>query len=204
MSRSTLFSIVLFFGPVAMAQSQSPLPPHAIDYGTQGAKVVQELTTKQFASVVARFDSYMRQHLPEKELGTTWQTFTEHTGAFEKVTSTQVTTELGGYQSVAMSCAFGQSPEENVLVTFDKEGQIVGLYFGPESTEVVKGWSAPGYAAIDRFHELPVMVEDGPWHLPGTLTLPNGQGPFPVVVLVPGSPPLDQDASPPPSPPLVR
>lgn len=39
---------------------------------------------------------------------------------------------------------------------------------------------------------LPVTDHEG-WNLPGTLTLPNGDGPFPAVVLVHGSGPNDRD-----------
>ena len=94
-----------------------------------------------------------------------------------------------------MTCAFRHTSDNNVLVTFDKDRRIAGLYFGPQPTEVVDQWTTPSYALLESFHEIQVTVQDGPWHLPGTITLPNGSGPFPAVILVPGSPPLDQDAT---------
>ena len=53
----------------------------------------------------------------------------------------------------------------------------------------------PQLCSRGQLHEVPVTVEDGPWRLPGTMTLPNGKGPFPAVGLVPGSPPMDQDST---------
>ena len=50
---------------------------------------------------------------------------------------------------MTMTCVFQQVSEANALVTFDKEGHIAGLYFGPQPTEVVTQWSTPSYAAVD-------------------------------------------------------
>jgi hypothetical protein len=52
---------------------------------------------------------------------------------------------------------------------------------------------APDYVDPDAFREEEVTVGTGEWALPGTLTLPVGQGPFPAVVLVHGSGPNDRD-----------
>ncbi|MBS0431208.1 MAG: alpha/beta fold hydrolase [Proteobacteria bacterium] len=47
--------------------------------------------------------------------------------------------------------------------------------------------------AEPRFHEIPVEVGSKPFLLEGTLTLPQGKGPFPGVVLLGGSGPADRD-----------
>jgi dienelactone hydrolase len=51
----------------------------------------------------------------------------------------------------------------------------------------------PAYAKTGSYQEQEVTVGAGEWQLPGTLTLPAGQGPFPGVVLVHGSGPQDRD-----------
>lgn len=56
-------------------------------------------------------------------------------------------------------------------------------------------WKAPEYVHKDAFHEKPVTVGTDDWKLPGTLSIPNGQGPFPAVVLVHGAGPNDRDES---------
>ena len=48
-------------------------------------------------------------------------------------------------------------------------------------------------SAAPGFHETPVEVGSHPFLLKGMLTLPNGHGPFPGVVLVGGSGPTDMD-----------
>lgn len=45
----------------------------------------------------------------------------------------------------------------------------------------------------ETFREEEIMVGNGDWQVPGTLTVPAGKGPFPAVVLVHGSGPHDRD-----------
>ncbi|MEW6554144.1 MAG: alpha/beta hydrolase [Actinomycetota bacterium] len=52
---------------------------------------------------------------------------------------------------------------------------------------------APDYADPGSFTEQEVTVGNGEWSLPGTLTMPGGDGPFPAVVLVHGSGPNNRD-----------
>lgn len=51
----------------------------------------------------------------------------------------------------------------------------------------------PDYADPTAYTEQPLTIGSEEWPLPATLTLPNGEGPFPAVVLVHGSGPQDRD-----------
>jgi len=62
-------------------------------------------------------------------------------------------------------------------------------------TAAQEDWTPPAYAKADSFHEREVTIGASPWQLPGTLTLPNGLGPFPAVVLVHDSGLNDHDES---------
>lgn len=57
------------------------------------------------------------------------------------------------------------------------------------------GYKKPSYDKSDSYTEQEVTVGQGSLALPGTLTLPKGDGPFPAVVLVQGSGPHDRDSS---------
>jgi len=71
-------------------------------------------------------------------------------------------------------------------------GLISGLFFAP-SQNGAQLYETPDYADPDSFREQEATIGQGEWELPGTLTVPNGQGPFPAVVLVHGSGPNDRD-----------
>ncbi len=193
MKTTVLAALLLFLDGMPVAQAQTTTPAKANDYAASAARVARELAAGEFEAVVARFDTHMGKLLPRTKLSALWGQFVAKAGRFQKVTATQVEEKPGGYRVVAMTCAFEHAPRNGVQVTFDEAGRIAGLYFGPRPTEELKQWTAPGYAAPDRFEEVPVIVSAGPWHLPGTLTLPKQKGPFPAAVLIPGSPPVDQD-----------
>ncbi|MDX1993384.1 MAG: alpha/beta hydrolase [bacterium] len=53
----------------------------------------------------------------------------------------------------------------------------------------------PDYVDPDTFNEQDITIGEGEWELPGTLTLPEGEGPFPAVVIVHGSGPNDRDGT---------
>ena len=57
------------------------------------------------------------------------------------------------------------------------------------------GPRASPHCSAAKFHSEAVTVGEDPWKLPGTLTIPNGDGPFPAAVLLAGSGPQDRDDS---------
>jgi uncharacterized protein len=80
----------------------------------------------------------------------------------------------------------------NFMVSWNAAGQIQGTWFRPVLTAV---YETAAYSRPDSFSSRDVSVGADPWKLPGTLTVPNGKGPWPAVVLVHGSGPNDRDES---------
>jgi alpha-beta hydrolase superfamily lysophospholipase len=81
----------------------------------------------------------------------------------------------------------------NVQFTIDGVGHVAGLYFRPADSPLPPEWQRPNYSKPNTFHETDVTVGSDEWQLPGTLTVPNGKGPFTAVLLVNGPGPNDRD-----------
>ena len=156
---------------------------------------VSLLASGNFAAAERQFDAAVRQALPESQLQTVWQALEGQTGRYQSQVGVR-TVRQAPYDAVfvTIQCA---NAKVDVEVTYDSQGQVAGLHFlpaGSSTTSSTVAYKAPAYVDPAAFTEQPVTVGAGtPWALPGTLSLPKGSGPFPVVVLVQGSGPSDRD-----------
>jgi dienelactone hydrolase len=182
-----MFQIVL----TMMAITQAPAPAaKAQTPAARAQAVVQQLMAGQFAAIEAQFTDQMKKALPEGRLATTWSGLTVQVGAFQKQSDTREE-ETGGLHIGIVTCAFERATLD-VRVVFDQDGRIAGLLIRPTAGAAAP-YALPSYADPASFTERDVTVGSGEWTLPGTLTLPKGDGPFAAVVLIHGSGPNDRD-----------
>jgi uncharacterized protein len=188
----------LFASWTAAAETQTPAQAQpsadqAADSSATAAaaqKIIQQLVSGEFTKVEALYDDRMATALPPGKLAESWPSLIQQEGPFESITDTQ-TIRVQGLEVVKLACKFANATLD-ATVAFDPDGKIAGLGFRPhQDTEAP--WTTPAYAKPDSFAEQPLMLVNGKFELPGTLTMPKGDGPFPAIVLVQGSGPHDQD-----------
>ncbi len=148
---------------------------------------VGQLLKGDFTAAASRFDDQMKNVFGEDKLKESWLNLVMEAGSLLQMNPTQ-TAEAEGYKIVIIRCQF-QQVIIDIQVVFNDQEQIGGLNFTPTKMD----YSPPEYVNESAFHEVDVTVGEGKWALPGTLTLPEGSGPFPGVVLVHGSGPNDRD-----------
>jgi hypothetical protein len=172
-----------------MMAAARPAPAAAQDYEALGKELTQNLAARQFDKVAAHFDERMAAALPLDKLAAAWDGVVGQVGAFKAITGTRAD-EQQGYRMVFVTCQFEKAALD-VQFVFDSAGRVGGMHFVPPRPKAE--WAPPTYAHPDSFHERPVTVGTGRWQLPGMLSIPNGPGPFPALVLVQGSGPHDED-----------
>jgi hypothetical protein len=161
----------------------------AQDFQAQSKALAADLFARQLDKVTAQFTERMAAGIPTAKLATMIDDLLSKTGPFRGVAGTRAEMQQG-YHVVFVTCQFEKASLDLRLV-YDAAGKLAGMFFAPSSPKVE--WIAPDYAKQGAFQEREVVIGSGKWQLPGTLTLPQGAGPFPAVILVHGSGPHDRD-----------
>jgi len=80
---------------------------------------------------------------------------------------------------------FAEAP---VRISLLRDGRVVRFAGDQEIRELgpLQDIPPPPYADLSVFEEVEVTLGEAPWQVGGTLTVPNGPGPYPAVVLVQG------------------
>lgn len=165
--------------------------------------IVTQMVRGDFAAVEQRLADRIKPLLPAGAIQATWQGLEHQYGAFQAVGQTSVVQTPQGRVQV-VTCVFERASLD-VNVTLNDADEITSLTVTPVGTvqqQANAAYAPPSYAHPERFHEQEVQVGHGRWVLPGTLSLPQGDGPFAAVVLVHGSGPADRDETLPPNKPF--
>jgi dienelactone hydrolase len=160
-------------------------PAQAEDALTVKARALLAAMEKgDFNQAVSDFDETMLRLSGPEKLEPMWKSqLPAQLGAFKKQGAAR-RDRLQGYEIVLITCEFEKATLD-ARVVFDKAGKIAGLGFVPTAPPVK--YEPPAYADPAKFEETEVTVGSGEWALPGTLTVPKGEGTFPALVLVHGS-----------------
>lgn len=151
----------------------------------------QRVAAGDFSGAARSFDAELTNAMPADRLRDSWRQLEGQYGAFREIIDTR-SLEDGGNRVVTLSARF-ESGVLDIDIAFDGHGLIHAIGLRPSTSGST--YRAPGYVTAAAFREIEVTVGHGRWALPGTLSIPLGEGPFPAAVLVHGSGPQDRDES---------
>lgn len=155
-------------------------------------KFVSALDNGEYKSAVKHFDETMAKAAPPEKMKEVWEMVTRQVGPL-KTQKGFWTESRPDFDIVYVTCEFEKATLD-IKVVFNKDKKIAGQFFVP--LKPTKEYSPPlEYVSLDSFAEKEIEFGEEGWALPGTLSLPAGNGPFPVLVLLHGSGPNDRDQS---------
>lgn len=166
---------------------KSPLKGEITDIA---GEFVQKFMDRDYAGASEYFDDAMEKAFPESIMAETRDSLDKQLGSFIRETGKR-TDQIKGYDAVYVTMEF-ETALLDFRVVFNKDKRVSGMQFLPAQGDAGQ-YVPPPYSQPTNFTEEEVTVGSGEWALPGTLTIPNGTGPFPVVILVHGSGPNDRD-----------
>ncbi|WP_189596916.1 alpha/beta fold hydrolase [Paenibacillus elgii] len=159
------------------------------DVTTAGSHFIYLLQSGQFQAASRMLSDKLRAGLPEAKLAKYWTGNTGILGAPKRLISLK-----REFTAVQRNALLGYMTEKStplgIAVRFDANGKIDDIFM-PLSP--AGNYREPDYDKPELYSEEEVTVGEGEAPLPGTLTLPKGEGPFPAIVLVHGSGPNDRD-----------
>ena len=161
------------------------------EVAAHAGQVIALLSEQKFAAVEAQFTEQMTAALPAGRLEATWTALAGQVGAFKGCGSDVRVRAIADKQMVISPCEFDRA-KIDVQIAFDQASRISGLALRPAAAPAAP-YALPAYARPADYTEEELTIGGPEWPLPGTLSLPNGPGPFPAVVLVAGSGPNDRD-----------
>lgn len=172
----------------------SPAQAQAPDALTRGREALTALTTRQFASIEARFTDDMKAAMPPGRLELSWNLLIAQAGAHKSCAPDSRVVAIADKQMVITACEFERA-QVDVQFAFDSDGRISGMRLRPAATAPapVIPYSPPAYADPTAYKEEEVKIGTPDWPLPATLAMPAGDKSYPAVVLVHGSGPNDRD-----------
>lgn len=179
--------------PTAIGQAQAPSPTPNPAFVSTAEQLVTLLSQAQYAQAVQLFDPELTPSLPASELEKAWKSLAPQFGAFQGISESNLARSAEA-DIVYVTTAFEEGSLD-LKVVFNPAGRVIGFFFTPAGTgkAALQVYQPPAYSLPGAFRELEVTLQTGEYRLPGLLTLPIGNGPFPAVLLVHGSGPNDRD-----------
>ncbi|HUA32069.1 MAG TPA: alpha/beta fold hydrolase [Candidatus Binataceae bacterium] len=156
-------------------------------------EMLKALQQENFDAAEAHFDSQMKSLFGPAAFEQAWK---ERTGSLGDLKAWRIarSADNGGIAVRVVNVDFANKSKAFALkIAIDSLGEISGLYFVDAQSEAAASSKPPSYIRAAAFTAREVEVDGGGAALGGTLTIPNGNGPFPGAVLVHGSGPNDRD-----------
>src|SRR6266566_7393578 len=142
-------------------------------------QIVTQMAQGDFAAVGQRLSDRLKPLLPVGTIQATWQGLEQQYGTFQAVGHTAAMQTPQGLVQV-VTCVFERASLD-VNIVLNDAGEIVALTITPVGTveqQANATYEPPSSAQPERFHEHEVQIGHGSWVLPGTSSLPQGEGPF--------------------------
>ena len=153
-------------------------------------QTINYLDNGNYTDAYLLFNHSVQQLMPLQQLEEIWTTLTNSYGTLTKIVTTRNTTE-SNYPVVYVTCRFSDQGLLDIRFVFNNKSLIIGFQFVP--TDISDQYQPPTYGQTDTFTEYNITIGTGTWALPGTITIPQGNGPFPAAILVHGSGQNDRD-----------
>lgn len=177
------FLLLCGCGKSSAVTTQTPAADQ-INYMQLAVSASDRLSSEQFGELYAMFDTDLKKSLSENELKWAWTQLVFKMGPFQYYSSDFTISDANNTMQATVPFTF-QNDTIDIHFSLNKQGEISGLYVDS---------SASSHKISPRLpNDQEVVIGTEPWRLSGSLTLPEGDGPFPAVILLQDAGPSDRN-----------
>jgi hypothetical protein len=151
-----------------------------------------------FANAHNLFDQQMKSEFPADSLKKFWEVFGKKAGRIVRQFDQKIDVDPDDSTLVtivkSIRCSTGNW---DLRFTYHNSPEIDGFYIAPFKPRYEKrAYTVPDYVHPDSVKERDIIIGKGTeWETKGTFTLPLALGKYPVIIIIHGSGPLDQDGT---------
>lgn len=188
-TRFSLTASVLFIFALFSAGNTIKDKQHA-DLCKFSKLIIDNFDKENFDEIAESVTPNLHNALNAEALQRAWKHVENTCGSYKTIDEIQIASYSEELDSILLTCDFSFSKVE-IRITVNSRLEIVGLFLYPQTTQSI--YAEPDYINNCAINEQHVAI--GEHALPGVLTLPQGAGPFPAIILLHGSGPIDKDAT---------
>jgi len=163
--------------------ASAPAASTQINFTERTFSCIDLLVKLDYSGFYNCFDDVLKKEISQSDVQKVWSDFTVQYGTFDYYKTDISIISKDGYQIADVPCYFKRG-SVTVRLTFNNQGEICGFF-------ITDNTAASNSLQLERDTEVTFGTEEYP--ISGSLTLPEGNGPFPVVILVHGSGPSDRN-----------
>ena len=152
--------------------------------------LIENLSANNYEAACNFFDSNLKSKLNAQQLGQIWNSIILQYGRFSKISDNHSSLVQDSIIRVESTCIFEKGELIIQTALNRNSNKIIGLFFRPSNS---KKYSPPTYVKSDLITEKQIKLRRDSFFIKGTLTWPKNKSTSTLIILVPGSGPVDRD-----------
>jgi dipeptidyl aminopeptidase/acylaminoacyl peptidase len=163
----------------------------ADDLTRDSVSILRNLWNNDYDDLIVFFDESVRHYLTKDNIKQVYDALYTQVGSIESIDRAKSSVDKD-QAVVNLSCTFSKSVAD-FQVVFNKRNKAIGMFVKNGQTRIP--YMPPRYVDVTKFDDESVIIGDGEWKLPGSLSIPKNIDKVPALILVHGSGPNDRDES---------
>jgi uncharacterized protein len=184
-SKNLIIIFTFFFVMTAFGQSQDK-------FKSQSLTFFEHLKNSDSDALYTMLDERVHSKIQKSQLAGIWSQLQGQVGSF--ISNGEISLDtLHGNTIVTIPMQF-EKAQLNLRLSWNIESKVIGFFFLPGASNIAPSqYKTPEYAEIRSLSEAKYQFGNKDYILNATFTKPIGKTKFPIIILVHGSGPHDED-----------